>query len=1490
MACNTTLSSTSRGLRALLSMLMLVVITACSRPSDGNNDASSTEPEFPTNELVDIRKEWLYSLGAEFPGELLAPTNIVINRGDDGSITELFATIQIPHDGQYQVRFYENNTCTGSPSSDSPRQFGTVTISHYDGPATLAAVVFNPFIRANAKVTAVLIHPDSGTMSAVSACADFEIATKTTLSVSPDITHVGAPVTVTATVESMAPNEPTPWGSVVIRGGDSSCTATVTDGVGTCQLRFPTTGSKTLQALYSGAGGFGDSASPVNYVMVERARVYFSMSARPLAQTTWPDVPAGTAITLHVNHTIGNATVVPTGTFTFQDHCSTVLTNGEGSCTTSAATTPGVFSVLGTYSGDNNFQPSSLQNLFYNAIIVAGPIANMNAVAGAAQQTTVATAFDEPLSVVLTDAYDNPIADAIVTFDAVPTSSRAGAQLSSATATTDARGIATVTAVANEVAGPHRVVATHGTHSSEFHLLNVAGAPHRSTVVQGSPQSVEIMNPFPLPLKLRVTDAFDNPLSGVRIIVTAPANGPTAWLDAMQLQTENDGTATIHATAQRTAGTYTIGAFVHDSQVAAASFVLTNLASRPAQFGVLDGDDQKTVVGEDFGLPLTVFVRDAYGNPVSNVVTSFSEPQSGASATLNNGHVTTDDAGHASTAATANTIAGNYVIKAFLHGVDGFEAALGFALENAPGQPAELRVAPASSPQSTRVTHAYSEALAVTVLDDYGNAVPDVAVTFAAPVTEASAVLDADTVLTDATGRAQVHATANEIAAAFEVVASALGLEATFQLANLAGNPAFIVASAASTAQRANVETAFPHALTVHVHDAYGNPVPGVVVTFATPTSGASADLDAHEATTDAQGTATVQASANAFHGTYDVAATIVAGAAPATFSLTNLPRPTDTTLHLQQDTLAVGEALSVAIEVRSAKGTPTGEVVIRSANTTLATLALTEGRADGVVALPNAAAHTLVAYYTGDATFEESASTNAAIVHVGTQSFAGGGCSSSSGGIPMHAALLAFLAILALRIRPRRDLRVAGLPLLVTVAIGLPISADAQGFDAHRYHAAAVASDGLMLERPTSLGHGQLGGALTLSYAHRPLTEELHSADGSLLRSRALIDHQLVAAAGVAVGLWDRLTLHAILPVTLVQTGSDALTSTALGDLRLGARVRILGGLEGASPSRFGLGLEGQVVVPTGNDRAFASDNKTRGRVLLLAEGLPAHFLYIGANVGVMLRPEVEHATNLGHALLVGGSVGYRTAHDKIRVGLEANSDIALVTNTPSAASNAVEAYAVGSVRFLDGLHASVGVGPGFTNTSGTPSVRAIARIGWARNAQKPVRPSPSVEDDVTPSIHDEASDDDRVADASPDTKDVEEQTPEPPATPPVDAEPTAQALTDIPTTIRFEYDGTVLAPGSDAALQTVARQLREHPETRISIEGHCDDRGTDALNDALSVRRAEVVQRALVRRGVPNAQLEVVGHGKRRPIADNTTDDGRAQNRRVEFVVKSR
>lgn len=103
------------------------------------------------------------------------------------------------------------------------------------------------------------------------------------------------------------------------------------------------------------------------------------------------------------------------------------------------------------------------------------------------------------------------------------------------------------------------------------------------------------------------------------------------------------------------------------------------------------------------------------------------------------------------------------------------------------------------------------------------------------------------------------------------------------------------------------------------------------------------------------------------------------------------------------------------------------------------------------------------------------------------------------------------------------------------------------------------------------------------------------------------------------------------------------------------------------------------------------------------------------------------------------------------------------------------------------------------------------------------------------------------------------------------------------------FDFDQAVLKPESFEELDRLADYLR-HNTVRIEIGGHTDDQGSDEYNDRLSENRAKAVYDYLVGKSIPADRLQYKGYGKRVPIADNTTEEGRAANRRTEFkIIKS-
>ena len=100
------------------------------------------------------------------------------------------------------------------------------------------------------------------------------------------------------------------------------------------------------------------------------------------------------------------------------------------------------------------------------------------------------------------------------------------------------------------------------------------------------------------------------------------------------------------------------------------------------------------------------------------------------------------------------------------------------------------------------------------------------------------------------------------------------------------------------------------------------------------------------------------------------------------------------------------------------------------------------------------------------------------------------------------------------------------------------------------------------------------------------------------------------------------------------------------------------------------------------------------------------------------------------------------------------------------------------------------------------------------------------------------------------------------------------------------FDFDKTELRPESYVELDKLVEYLRKH-NIRIEIGGHTDDQGSDEYNDRLSESRAKSVYDYLVSKGISADRLQYKGYGKRMPVADNATEEGRAANRRTEFKI---
>lgn len=110
---------------------------------------------------------------------------------------------------------------------------------------------------------------------------------------------------------------------------------------------------------------------------------------------------------------------------------------------------------------------------------------------------------------------------------------------------------------------------------------------------------------------------------------------------------------------------------------------------------------------------------------------------------------------------------------------------------------------------------------------------------------------------------------------------------------------------------------------------------------------------------------------------------------------------------------------------------------------------------------------------------------------------------------------------------------------------------------------------------------------------------------------------------------------------------------------------------------------------------------------------------------------------------------------------------------------------------------------------------------------------------------------------------------------------------MLNLPDGITFDFGKATLKPQFYGSLNGVAGTLREYNQTMIEVVGHTDSIGSDAVNNRLSKERADSVAQYLIGQGVQSVRIETLGAGKSYPIADNSTDAGRAKNRRVEIRV---
>lgn len=479
---------------------------------------------------------------------------------------------------------------------------------------------------------------------------------------------------------------------------------------------------------------------------------------------------------------------------------------------------------------------------------------------------------------------------------------------------------------------------------------------------------------------------------------------------------------------------------------------------------------------------------------------------------------------------------------------------------------------------------------------------------------------------------------------------------------------------------------------------------------------------------------------------------------------------------------------------------------------------------------------------------------------------------------------------------------------------------AQQDGFALNRYRPAPTTEDGFALQLPRTLGPLRPSFQLTLDYSKAPLV--LGEIDGGA-DVGSIVDDSLAAHLYGALGIADRYEVFVGLPVILFQAGNQPAGAFAepsvagVGMPEVGGSVRLLGEDE----QGFQLGLAASLLIPVGQDEAFASDESVgvRGRLMAAYSGV---FTPV-ANVGVAYRKasdfqnvdigtELTFGLGLHWALMkpltlmteLHGATGMRSGQAFSRLG------------TP------LEWLLGARYTTAMGLSAGGAFSLGLSEAPGSPDARVLLSVGYAPPRPEPPAAAPKAKpkkkpgdrdgdgilDDVDecpddPEDKDGFEDEDGCPDPDNDKDgilDVDDKCPNEPETKngfddedgcPDEAPEVRIESGEVvmPEPIRFKFDSDVILEVSHATLMQVAMLLQQHPEIKLlSIEGHASDEGTPQYNQELSERRASAVVKFLVDRGgIEASRLRSVGYGVSQPLVPNDNEEHRQLNRRVEFVI---
>jgi len=538
------------------------------------------------------------------------------------------------------------------------------------------------------------------------------------------------------------------------------------------------------------------------------------------------------------------------------------VATGGGSVTGGSTTTnaSGIATVgswtLGTTAGTNTLTATSGSltgsPVTFTATGTAGGATQVALNAGDGQTAAVGSAVALPPSVIVKDAFNNPVSGVNVTFAVVT----GGGSVTGGSATTNAGGIATVGSwTLGTTAGSNTLNATSGSLSGSpitFTATATAGGATQIVLNAGNNQSATVGTAVTIPPSVIVKDAFNNPVSGVSVTFGVATGGGSL----------TGGSATSNASGIATVGSWTLGTTAGTNTLTATSgsltgspitFTATGTASGATQIALNAGNNQSATVGTAVAVAPSVMVKDQFNNPVSGVSVTFAVATGGGSVT--GGSATTNASGIATVGSwTLGTTAGSNSLTATSGSLTG--SPITFTATGTAGAATQMALN-AGNGQAATVNTAVAVAPSVIVKDQFNNPVSGVGVTFAVAtgggsVTGGATTTNASGIATVGSWRLGTAAGSNSLTA---TSGSLNGSPVTFTATGTAGG-ASQIATFAGDSQSAIVGTVVGVPPAVIVKDQFGNPVAGVAVTFAVASGGGS--ITGASPSSNASGVATV--------------------------------------------------------------------------------------------------------------------------------------------------------------------------------------------------------------------------------------------------------------------------------------------------------------------------------------------------------------------------------------------------------------------------------------------------------------------------------------------------------------------------------------------------------------------------------------------------------------------------------------------------------